>query len=117
AQASLALRPARLLNRPRRPLSRGFDAASYPAAPLVSYQTDRLLSGWVLPPLVIRALGAHGKGRPRCCNSRTKMTRRAHHGSRGGHGGAGATTKLTRRGRPLPTLRDPENHSNLTVRA
>jgi hypothetical protein len=28
--------------------------------PLVSYQTDRLLSGWILPPLVIRALGAHG---------------------------------------------------------
>ena len=27
AQASLALRPARLLNRPRRPLSRGFDPA------------------------------------------------------------------------------------------
>ena len=61
AQASLALRPARLLNRPRRPLSRGFDKASYPAMPLVSYQTDRLLSGWNLPPLVIRAFGAHGK--------------------------------------------------------
>jgi len=56
---SLALRPARLLNRPRRPLSRGFDPASYPAKPLVSYQTDRLLSGWNLPPLVTRAFGAH----------------------------------------------------------
>jgi hypothetical protein len=55
AQASLALRPAQLLNRPRRPLSRGFDTASYAVAPLVSYQTDRLLSGWNLPPLVIRA--------------------------------------------------------------
>ena len=38
AQASLALRPAELLNRPRRPLSRGFDLAGYPAKPLVSYQ-------------------------------------------------------------------------------
>jgi hypothetical protein len=40
-------------------LSRGFDKASCPAKPLVSYQTDRLLPGWILPPLVIRALGAH----------------------------------------------------------
>jgi hypothetical protein len=45
----------RLLNRPRRPLSRGFDPASCPAKPLVSYQTYRQLSGWILPPLVIRA--------------------------------------------------------------
>src|SRR5215472_15218151 len=56
---SLALRPAGLLNRPRRPLSRGFDPASYPTKPLVSYQTYRLLSGWILPPLVIRALAGH----------------------------------------------------------
>ena len=39
------------------PLSSG--AASYPASPLVSYQTYRHLSGWNLPPLVIRAFGAH----------------------------------------------------------
>ena len=59
AQASLALRPAGLLSRPRRPLSQGFDPASYPAEPLVSYQTYRLLSGWIPPPLVLRAIGAH----------------------------------------------------------
>ncbi|CCV11497.1 hypothetical protein MESS4_330046 [Mesorhizobium sp. STM 4661] len=47
------------LNFPRRPLSRGSDPASYPTEPLVSYQTNRLLSGWNLPPLVIRAVGAH----------------------------------------------------------
>src|SRR3954469_2902064 len=58
-QASRALRPAGLLNRPRRPLSRGFDQASCPARPLVSYQINRQLSGWNLPPLVIRAVGAH----------------------------------------------------------
>ena len=59
AQASLTLRPAGSLNRPRRPLSRGFGPASYPAEPLVSYQTYRQLSGWILPPLVNRAIGAH----------------------------------------------------------
>lgn len=59
AQASLTLRPAGLLNRPWRPLSRGFDPASYPAKSLVSYQTYRQLSGWILPPLVKRAIGAH----------------------------------------------------------
>src|SRR5882672_145745 len=59
AQASLALRPAGLLNRPRRPLSRGFGSASYLIKPLVSYQTNRLLSGWILPPLVIRAFSGH----------------------------------------------------------
>ena len=59
AQTSLALRPAGSLNRPRRPLSRGFETAGYPTAPLVSYQINRQLSGWYLPPLVIRAFGAH----------------------------------------------------------
>ena len=59
AQASLALRPAGLLNRPRRPLSRGFDPAGCPTKPLVSYQVNRQLSGWILPPLVNRAIGAH----------------------------------------------------------
>jgi hypothetical protein len=48
AQASLALRPARLLNRPWRPLSRGFDPAGYPAKPLVSYQVLPTTS-WVDP--------------------------------------------------------------------
>jgi hypothetical protein len=61
AQASLTLRPTGSLNRPRRPLSRGFDPASRPAKPLVSYQVNRQLPGWNLPPLVKRALGAHLK--------------------------------------------------------
>src|ERR1700730_4188382 len=56
---SLALRPVGLLNRPRRPLSRGFDPAGYPTKPLVSYQSNRQFPGWILPPLVIRAIGAH----------------------------------------------------------
>ena len=61
AQASLALRPVGLLNRPRRPLSRGFDPAGYPAKPLVSYQSNRQFPGWNPPPLVTRAIGAHCK--------------------------------------------------------
>jgi hypothetical protein len=31
-------------------LSRGFGPASYPAEPLVSFQINRQLSGWNLPP-------------------------------------------------------------------
>ena len=46
---SLALRPAGSLNRPRRPLSRGFGPAGYPAKPLVSYQT-KPTSVWADPP-------------------------------------------------------------------
>jgi hypothetical protein len=49
---------AGLLNRLKRPLSRGFSPAGYPAEPLVSYQINRQLSGWNLPPLMIRAFGA-----------------------------------------------------------
>src|SRR5262249_12255724 len=60
AQASLTLRPAELLSRLKRPLSRGSSPASYPAEPLVSFQINRQLSGWNPPPLVIRAFGAHG---------------------------------------------------------
>jgi len=63
AQASLTLRPAGLLNRLKRPLSRGSSPAGYPTEPLVSYQINRQLSGWNLPPLVIRAFGAHGQSR------------------------------------------------------
>ena len=59
AQASLTLRPAGLLSRLKRPLSRGSSPSGYPAEPLVSYQINRQLSGWSLPPLVIRAFGAH----------------------------------------------------------
>jgi hypothetical protein len=43
----------------RRPLSRGSDPSGYPAEPLVSYRTNRQLSGWNLPPLMVRAFGAH----------------------------------------------------------
>jgi hypothetical protein len=50
SQTSLALRPAGSLDHPRRPLSRGFDPTSYPAEPLVSFQINRQLSGWNLPP-------------------------------------------------------------------
>jgi hypothetical protein len=59
ARTSLTLRPARSLSHPRRPLSRGSSPSGYPAEPLVSYQINRQLSGWNLPPLVIRAVGAH----------------------------------------------------------
>src|SRR3954453_6421021 len=80
AQASLTLRPAGLLNRPRRPSSRGFDLTSYPTKPLVSYQINRQLSGWILPPLVIRAVGAHRIrwGRGRCPLGQPAAA--AHHG-------------------------------------
>jgi len=61
AQASLTLRPAGSLSRPRRPLSRGSNPASYPTEPLVSFQINRQLSGWNLPPLIVRAFGAHGQ--------------------------------------------------------
>src|SRR4051794_34401714 len=59
AQASLTLRPVGLLNRPRRPLSRGFGPVGCPSEPLVSYQRNRHLAGWNLPPLVNRAVWAH----------------------------------------------------------
>jgi hypothetical protein len=61
AQASLTLRPAGSLSRPRRPLSRGFGPAGYPTEPLVSYRINRQLSGWNPPPQVIRAFGAHSQ--------------------------------------------------------
>ena len=59
AQASLALRPAGSLSRLKQPLSRGSSPSGYPAELLVSYQINRQLSGWNLPPQVIRAFGAH----------------------------------------------------------
>jgi hypothetical protein len=61
AQASLTLQPIGLLSRPRRPLSRGSSPAGCPAEPLVSYRINRQFSGWNLPPLMIRAFGAHGQ--------------------------------------------------------
>src|SRR3954468_5579353 len=60
-QASLTLRPVGSLDRPRRPLSRGFGPAGCPSGSLVSYQLNRQLAGWNLPPLVNRALRAHAK--------------------------------------------------------
>jgi hypothetical protein len=66
AQASHALRPAGSLSRPRRPLSRGSNSCSYPHEPLVSYRINRQLSGWNLPPLVIRAFGAHCQDPTKC---------------------------------------------------
>ena len=66
AQASLTLRPAGSLSRPRRPLSRGSSPASYPTKPLVSFRTYRQLSGWNPPPQVFRALGAHCHFRTSC---------------------------------------------------
>jgi hypothetical protein len=41
----------------RRPLSRGSSPCGYPHKPLVSYRINRQLSGWNLPPLMIRAFG------------------------------------------------------------
>ena len=59
AQASLALRPAGSLNRPRRPLSRGFGPAELPKR-TARQLPDQSTTLWVdLPPLVIRAVGAH----------------------------------------------------------
>ena len=59
AQASLVLRPAGSLGRPKQPLSRGFSPPNYSSRPLVSYQINR--QGWILPPLVTRAFGAHDR--------------------------------------------------------
>src|SRR4029077_12639842 len=61
AQASLTLRPIGSLSRPRRPLSRGPSPAGCPPEPLVSYRINRQFSAWNLPPLMIRAFGAHGQ--------------------------------------------------------
>jgi hypothetical protein len=44
-------------------LSRGSSPSGHPAEPLVSYQINRQLSGWILPPQVIRAFGAHCQDR------------------------------------------------------
>ena len=96
AQTSLALRPAGSLNRPRRPLSRGFETAGYPTAPLVSYQINRQLSGWYLPPLVIRAFGAHWEMRA------TRIPRK---NARAGGGGMNA---LPPSGLPAACVQDAE---------
>ena len=43
-----ALRPVGSLNRPRRPLSQGFDPPGCPDKPPASYQFNRQLTGWIL---------------------------------------------------------------------
>jgi hypothetical protein len=83
AQASLALRPAGSLSRLKRPLSRGSGPAGYPAKPPVSFRINRQLSGWNLPPLMIRAFEAH-------CQERTS----------GASHGALAAQAATRRNAP-----------------
>jgi hypothetical protein len=55
--------PPDRFSRHRRPLSRGSNPCSYPHKPLVSYRINRQLSGWTLPPQVMRAFGAHGHNR------------------------------------------------------
>src|ERR1700720_1431097 len=54
----------------RRPLSRGSNPCRYPHKPLVSYRINRQLSGWIPPPLMIRAFGAH-------CQQRTDAPQQA----------------------------------------
>src|SRR5689334_20020030 len=63
AQASRSFGPSHRSTALQRPLSRGFDAASPPATSLVSYRFNRLFSGWIPPPLVIRAFVAHLEAR------------------------------------------------------
>ncbi len=50
AQASHTLRPVDSLDRPRRPLSQGFDLADYSTKPPASYRANRPLPGWDLHP-------------------------------------------------------------------
>src|SRR6516165_1542400 len=54
----------------RRPLSRGSNPCSYPHKPLVSYRINRQLSVWILPPLMIRAFGAHCQDRTNAVQQR-----------------------------------------------
>ncbi len=61
SKVTMRMPTAGSLSRPRRPLSRGSGPAGYPAQPLVSYRSNRQLSGWNPPPQVIRAFGAHSQ--------------------------------------------------------
>jgi hypothetical protein len=56
AQASLTLRPAGSLSRPQATFCH--EAPTH-AVTRISYRINRQLSGWILPPLMIRAFGAH----------------------------------------------------------
>ena len=53
--------------------SRGFSPCGYPHKPLVSFRINRQLSGWNLPPLIIRAFGAHCH-LPTLCNVQGSLT-------------------------------------------
>jgi hypothetical protein len=53
-------------------LSRGSNPCGYPHKPLVSYRINRQLSGWIPPPLMIRAFGAH-------CQNRTDAPQQTTH--------------------------------------
>jgi hypothetical protein len=59
----------------RRPLSRGSNPCGYPHEPLVSYRIHRQLSGWILPPLVIRAFGAHCQEATNCTAAKSHRWR------------------------------------------
>ena len=54
----IRVRPTGSLGRPRRPLSRGFDSASYPATPLVSFQSYRPRASCAL--MIMSAQDARG---------------------------------------------------------
>jgi hypothetical protein len=75
AQALHTLRPVDSLDRPKRPLSQGFDTASYPTTPPASYRANRPLPGWDSHPLGERALRGRtkarrwGQGRGSACDS------------------------------------------------
>ena len=56
AQASHMLRPVDSLDRPRRPLSQGFDPGGYPPEPPASYRANRPLPGWDFHPRGGRAV-------------------------------------------------------------
>src|SRR5208337_4225592 len=74
AQASLALRPAGLLDRPRWPLSRGFSPVGCPTKPLVSYQVLPTTS-WVDPSSTgePRRWGARRVEEGRGCRTRSRL--------------------------------------------
>jgi hypothetical protein len=62
AQALHTLRPVDSLDRPRRPLSRGFDRDGYPSEPPASYRVNRPLPGWDLHPRGDRAVRGAPEG-------------------------------------------------------
>src|ERR1700730_366676 len=55
----------------RRPLSPGSNPCGYPHQPLLRYRINRQLSGWIPPPLMIRAFGAH-------CHKETYAVQQTH---------------------------------------